>query len=129
MKSVFILSIAPTMQLETLKIMNCDELKHIIIDIGDHNTSGNNWVNVFPKLKELYVKGCPQLEYIFGHDTSDHQNHMEIQLCLPELRFIYLCDLPILVAMCLKQYRTTFPSLTTLDLNNCSLKVSFFVVS
>jgi hypothetical protein len=116
MKSVFILSIVPIMQLENLKIMNCDELKHIIIDTGDHNTGGNNCINVFPKLKELYVKNCEQLEHIFGHDTSDHQNHMEIQLRLPELRRLDLCNLPSLVAMS----QTTFPSLEILFLHDCS---------
>ncbi|CAJ2663173.1 unnamed protein product [Trifolium pratense] len=120
MKSVFILSIDLIMQLETLKIMNCDELKHVIIDTGDHNTSGNICVNVFPKLKELSVKNCAQLEYIFGHDTSDHQNDMGIQLHLPELRYLHLASLPSLIAMCPKQYRITFPSLKSLRLNECS---------
>jgi hypothetical protein len=120
MKSVFILSIDPIKQLETLIIMNCDELKHIIIDTGDHNTGDNNWVNVFPKVKELYVEDCEQFEYIFGHGTSDHQNHMEIQLHLPELRDVFLVNLPSLVAMCPKQYRTTYPSLKTLELKKCS---------
>ncbi|CAJ2663204.1 unnamed protein product [Trifolium pratense] len=120
MKSVFILSIDLIMQLETLKIMNCDELKHIIIDTGDHNTSGNICVNVFPKLKELSVKYCAQLEYIFGHDTSDHQNDRGIQLHLPELRELYLTSLPSLIAMCPKQYRITFPSLKYLKLEKCS---------
>jgi hypothetical protein len=120
MKSVFILSIVPIMQLENLKIMNCDELKHVIIDTGDHNTGGNNSINVFPKLKELYVEDCEQLEYIFGHDTSDHQNHMEIQLHLPELKDLHLVNLPSLIAMCPKQYRTTYPYLEKLVLYNCS---------
>ncbi|KAK2406712.1 putative disease resistance protein [Trifolium repens] len=120
MKSVFTLSIVPIMQLENLKIMNCDELKHVIIDTGDHNTGGNNSINVFPKLKRLYVKNCEQLEYIFGHDTSDHQNHMEIQLRLPELRRLDLCNLPSLVAMSPKQYQTTFPSLERIDHRDCS---------
>ncbi|GAU44946.1 hypothetical protein TSUD_351610 [Trifolium subterraneum] len=120
MKSVIILSIAPIMLLETLTIKNCDGLKHIIIDIGDHNTGGNNLVIVFPKLKRLNVKDCAQLEYIFGHDTSDHQNHVVIQLHLTELRHLYLCNLPSLVAMCPKQYQTTFPSLAKLDLGDCS---------
>ncbi|XP_045788464.1 probable disease resistance protein At4g27220 [Trifolium pratense] len=131
MKSVFILSIAQIMQLETLRIMNCDELKHVIVDTGDHETGGNNWVNVIPKLKELLVFNCPQLEYIFGHDTSDHQNHMEIRLHLPELRDLHLFGLPSLIAMCPKQYRITFPSLKSLKLRKCSkdntiIKVSLF---
>jgi hypothetical protein len=67
MKSVFIVSIALRM-LETLTIEKCDELKQIIIDsTGDHNsTGGNNFGNVFPKLKRLYVEKCVQLECIFG---------------------------------------------------------------
>ncbi|CAJ2663188.1 unnamed protein product [Trifolium pratense] len=121
MKSVFILSIDLIMQLETLTIKNCDELKHIIIDIGYHNIGGNICVNVFPKLKELYVEDCAQLEYIFGHDTSnDHQNDMGIQLHLPELRKLHLSSLPSWIAMCPKQYRITFPSLKYLRLNECS---------
>ncbi|XP_045791688.1 uncharacterized protein LOC123886414 [Trifolium pratense] len=121
MKSVFILSIDLIMQLETLTIKNCDELKHIIIDIGYHNIGGNICVNVFPKLKELYVVDCAQLEYIFGHDTSsDHQNDMGIQLHLPELRKLHLTSLPSLIAMCPKQYRITFPSLKSLRLCECS---------
>ncbi|XP_045791681.1 uncharacterized protein LOC123886407 [Trifolium pratense] len=120
MKSVFILSIDLIMQLETLTIKNCDELKHIIIDTGYHNIGGNICVNVFPKLKELYVEDCAQLEYIFGHDTSDHQNDMGIQLHLPELRELYLTSLPSWIAMCPKQYRITYPCLKYLRLWECS---------
>jgi len=66
MKSVFIVSVALRM-LETLTVEKCDELKQIIIDTGDHNSiGGNNFGNVFPKLKRLYVEKCVQLEYIFG---------------------------------------------------------------
>ena len=76
-KSVFILPNAPRM-LEIIKIGNCDELKQIIIDTGDHNsTSGNNFGNVFPKLKMLFIENCVQLEYIFGHYNYDHQNQTE----------------------------------------------------
>ncbi|CAJ2663191.1 unnamed protein product [Trifolium pratense] len=120
MKSVFILSIDLIMQLEILRIVNCDELKHIIIDTGYHNIGGNICVNVFPKLKELSVEDCAQLEYIFGHDTSDHQNDMGIQLHLPKLIDLCLTNLPSLIAMCPKQYRITCPSLEFLYLWECS---------
>ncbi|GAU33597.1 hypothetical protein TSUD_359770 [Trifolium subterraneum] len=131
MKSVFILSIDLIMQLETLKIMDCDELKHVIIDTGDHNIGGNNWVNVFPKLKALYVEDCAQLKYIFGPETNDHQNHMEVQLHFPRLTDLHLVGLPSLIATCPKQYRITLPSLKSLELWKCShdntiIKVSLF---
>ncbi|XP_004499595.3 uncharacterized protein [Cicer arietinum] len=106
--------------LETLTVTNCDELKHIVIDTKDHDSSGNNWGNVFPTLKRLYVGDGMQLEYIFGHYTNDHQNHTEIHLHLPALQYLNLCNLPSLVAMCPKQYRPTFPSLKELELKNCS---------
>ncbi|XP_027190583.2 uncharacterized protein [Cicer arietinum] len=118
-KSVFILSVAPRM-LETLTITNCDELKHIVIDTGDHDSSGNNWGNVFPTLKRLYVEDCMKLEYIFGQYTIDHQNQTEIHLHLPALQNLILRNLPSLVAMCPKQYCTTFPNLKVLELKKCS---------
>ncbi|RHN67849.1 putative P-loop containing nucleoside triphosphate hydrolase, leucine-rich repeat domain, L [Medicago truncatula] len=63
-KSVFVLSMTSRMMLESLTIENCDELKHIVVDIGDSSGSDNS---VFPKLKRLEVKNCGKLEYIFGH--------------------------------------------------------------
>jgi hypothetical protein len=107
------------MMLETLTIRNCDELKNII-DFGDYESGSNNWGNVFPKMKELYIEGCPKMEYIFGHNTDDHQNHVGIQLQLLELKRLSLCNLPSLVAMCTKRYRIRFPPLAKLELNNCS---------
>jgi hypothetical protein len=119
MKSVFILSISPRMLLETLTIKNCDELKHIIIDTGD-DSGGNNWGNVFPKLKWVSVDDCVQLENIFGHYGDDHPNQVEIHLCLPVLEELTLLNLPRLVGMCPKQYHTTFPSLKELVLDECA---------
>ncbi|XP_058764086.1 uncharacterized protein LOC131637512 isoform X2 [Vicia villosa] len=84
-KSVFVLSFAP-MLLEVLIIKRCHELKHIIIDTGDHDsTGGNNYGNVFPKLKELVVDDCMQLECIFGHYNNDHPNHTERIFCVNEV--------------------------------------------
>ncbi|KEH34514.1 LRR and NB-ARC domain disease resistance protein [Medicago truncatula] len=120
MKSVFILSIAPGMLLETLTISKCDELKHIIIDIDDHdNTGGNNLTNVFPNLRNVKVEDCEKLEYIIGHDTDDHQNHIEIHLHLLTLETFVLWNLPSLVGMSPKQYRTSFPHLKDLELLEC----------
>jgi len=120
-KSVFILSIAPRMLLETLWISCCNELKHIIIDTGDHdNTGGNDWGTVFPKFRKVEVEDCKQLEYIVGHYTDHHKNHIEIHLHLSALECLHLWHLPSLVGMCPKQYHTTFPPLEELYIINCS---------
>jgi len=118
-KSVFILSIAQRMLVETLTIRNCDELKCILIDTGDSGGS-NSWGNVFPKLKRLNVEDCMQLEYIFGQYTDDQQNHIETHLHLPALQWLNLRNLPSLVAMCPKQYHAKFPPLKQLELKKCS---------
>ncbi|XP_024634669.2 disease resistance protein At4g27190 [Medicago truncatula] len=118
-KSVFILSITPRMLLETLTIKNCDELKNIIIDIN-HDSGGHSWGKVFPKLKRIYVEDCIKFEYIIGYYDGENQSHNEIHLHLPALKYISLCNLPGLVAMCTKQYRTTFPPLVELEHNRCS---------
>jgi len=120
MRSVFILSIAPRMLLETLRIFQCDNLKHVIIDTEDHDSGGDNLGNVFPKLKNLHIGDCKQLEYIIGHYDDDHQNHTEIHLHLPALESLCLCNLQSLVAMCPNQYHTTFPPLKELLLDKCS---------
>ena len=116
-KSLFILSITPRMLLETLTIKNCGELKNIIID----DNRGNKWGDVFPKLQRIYVKDCIKFEYIFGYYDGDYRSHNEIHLHLPALKYISLCNLPGLVAMCTKQYRPTFPPLVQLQHNGyCS---------
>ncbi|XP_058775074.1 disease resistance protein At4g27190-like [Vicia villosa] len=144
-KSMFMLSITSRMLVETLRIQNCDELKHIIVDIGDDDECGLiNWVNVFPKLKKFNVQNRGQLEYIFDHYTEghrydneihlhlptlesleleDHQYNNEIHLHLPSLQSLELCNLQCLVAMCPNRYRTTFSSLKELKLVKCSLDI------
>ncbi|KEH34538.1 LRR and NB-ARC domain disease resistance protein [Medicago truncatula] len=130
MKSLFNLSTAPRMLLETLNIWNCNEWRHIItIDNGDHqdNTDGNNWGTVFPKLRKLNVYNCAQLEYIIGHYNDGHQNNTKIHLHLPELEDLYLENLPSLVANYPKQYHTTFPQLKKLVVEECPQFIGDFL--
>jgi hypothetical protein len=123
-KSVFLLSIAPKMSLESLTICNCDELEHIVVDIGD-GSDRNELGNVFPKLKMLKVEECEKLEYIFGHkNASDHRHHQNhnnevTNLHLPALEKLHLCSLPNLIGMCTKNYHTTLPTLKEVELIEC----------
>jgi hypothetical protein len=122
-KSVFMLSIAPKMlSLESLTILHCDELEHIVVDCGDGG-GGNELCNVFPKLKELDVSFCRKLEYIFGHINAndDHdQNNNKIHLHLPALKTLKLVYLRSLIGMSPKQYHIAFSSLKELKLSQCS---------
>ncbi|GAU27292.1 hypothetical protein TSUD_125730 [Trifolium subterraneum] len=122
-KSVFVLSIAPKMLLKSLTITGCDELEHIVVDIGDGSGGNELGINVFPKLKELYVGSCKKLKYIFGHinaSNDNDQNNNEIQLHLPALKSLKLSSLPSLIGICPKQYHTTFSPLKVLEFHNCS---------
>jgi hypothetical protein len=123
-KSVFMLSIAQKMSLESLTIYNCDELEHIVVDIGD-GSGGNELGNVFPKLTKLNVQYCSKLEYIFGHinasdDYDQTNNEIQIQLHFPALKCLKLVKLQSLISMCPKQYHTTFPPLIELEVGECS---------
>jgi hypothetical protein len=99
-------------------------LEHVVVDIGDGSGGNELGINVFPKLKELYVHSCEKLEYIFGRiNTSDddhEQNNNEIQLHLPALETLKLVKLQSLISLCPKQYHTTFPPLKELEVGKCS---------
>ena len=114
------MSIASKLSLETLSIGYCDELEHIIVDIDD-GSGGNNWGNnVFPKLNSLTVVYCDKVEYIFGHIDHDQNHNNEVtHLHLPALECLDLHNLPSLVSMCTKHYRTTLPALTEVQLVEC----------
>ncbi|XP_058762493.1 uncharacterized protein LOC131635877 [Vicia villosa] len=124
-KSMFLLFNTSRMLVAYLKIENCDELKHIIVDIGDDDDDNvaNNWVNVFPKLKDFCIVNCVELKHIFGHYSDRHQNKNEIHLHFPALQYLQLRNLPSFVAMCPKQYHTTFP--LSVEFWNCSLNDTF----
>ncbi|KAK2386590.1 disease resistance protein SUMM2 [Trifolium repens] len=122
-KSVFVLSIAQKMSLESLSIEDCDELEHIVVDIGDGSGRNELGIKLFPKLKELNVAECGKLKYIFGHinASDDHdQNNNEIQLHFPALKSLMLMNLSSLIGLCSKQYHTTFPPLKQLNLGEFS---------
>ncbi|CAJ2640457.1 unnamed protein product, partial [Trifolium pratense] len=121
-KSVFIPSIASRMLLETLTIRNCDELKNII-DFGDYDSGSNTLCNVFPKLKELYIEGCPKMEYIFGHYTDDHHNHVKIQLIgslFPKLEVLDIEGCPLLEYIFPFLFFHELPVLETIKIRRCA---------
>jgi hypothetical protein len=112
-KSVFTLSIALKMlSLESLTIAHCNELKNIVVDNGDGSGIGVNII--FPKLIELDVYFCKNLEYIFGHINAghDHQYHLHI----PALKCLKLNNLPRLIGMGTKNYHITLTHLLELHL-------------
>ncbi|CAI8595878.1 unnamed protein product [Vicia faba] len=105
--------------MRNVKEMTLSGFEYIIVDIGDDESGVNNLVNVFPKLKRLYVRDCKQFKYIFGHYTERHRYDNEIHLHLPTLQSLELCNLPCLVAICPKRYCTTFSSLKDLKIVEC----------
>jgi hypothetical protein len=117
-KSVFTLSVAQKMlSLETLTVADCDELEHIVIDLGDG--SGTTGVNiVFPNLKELIIIECKKLKYIFGHINAgdDHQYHHQNHLHIPALKCLKFNKLPRLIGMGTRNYHITLIHLLELHL-------------
>jgi hypothetical protein len=68
-------------------------------------------------LKRINVQDCKQLKYIIGQSShDDHQKHNKVHLRLPTLEHINVCNLPSLVAISSKQYRTTCPQLVEVEL-------------
>jgi hypothetical protein len=117
-KSVFMLSIAQKMSLESLTIYHCDELEHIVVDNGDGSGIGVNII--FPKLKNLNIFNCKKLEYIFGDINAgdDQQYHHQNHLHIPALKFIEFYNLPSLLGMGTKIY-TMLSHLEVVKISKC----------
>jgi hypothetical protein len=116
-KSVFTLSIALKMlSLESLTIAHCNELKNIVVDNGDGSGIGVNII--FPKLIELDVYFCKNLEYIFGHINAgdDHPYHHKNHLHIPALKCLKFNKLPRLIGMGTRNYHITLIHLLELHL-------------
>ncbi|XP_028786572.1 uncharacterized protein LOC114742488 [Neltuma alba] len=86
MTSLFHPSTAQSLkQLEALQIRSCFELKYIVAEtMDDHNPNHKNHDSMFPKLKDLLLTVCPELEFV-----------MPIRFCkdlpLLERMHIYYC--------------------------------------
>jgi hypothetical protein len=116
-KSVFVLSIATKMLLlESLTIAHCNEMKHIIVDIGNSGTGVNI---VFPKLKRLQIFLCEKLEYIFFGQINANDHHHENHLHLPSLQCLQFNNLPSLIGMGTKNYHTMLSRLEVISLIEC----------
>jgi Leucine-rich repeat (LRR) protein len=152
---LFTLAVAQNLaQLEKLQVLSCPALKHILIDdddreeiiVYDHRP-------LFPKLKELHVRECSELEYIipitlaqglvqlecmeivcnhklryvFGQSThKDGQNQNEIKIELSALQELTLVILPNINSICPEDCYLMWPSLLSFNLQNCA---EFFMVS
>lgn len=132
-------------QLETLKVLYCGGLKYILEDDNQKKTSTNDHKLVFPKLKQVTVRGCnklehiipvtfahgllqlecleievnPEMKYVFGQCKHDNQSHTELKINLPLLEKLTLVNLPNIISMCPKNYYPVWPSLHQFTLRNC----------
>ena len=135
--------------LEKLEILYCDELKHVLADDDgrdEEEISNDDHMLVFPKLKQLTVRGCkkieyivpvtlslallqlecldievnPELKYVFGscrYGTNHSQNELKVEL--PLLEKLTLVNLPNIISVCPLNSYATWPSLCQFALRNC----------
>lgn len=144
--SLFTPSTAQTMDmLEVLIVRDCAALKHIIKDEEENDIISLR--SVFPKLKQVSVKGCEHLECIipvsfagglsqleileiedahemkivFGkYDGEENQNQDEFcGIDLPVLKVFKLIDLPNIISICPQNYHITWPSLHKPYIRGC----------
>ncbi|KAI4308637.1 hypothetical protein L6164_031693 [Bauhinia variegata] len=84
LKSLFTLAVAQSLKmLQALMIIECDRLKHIISD-ADADKDDQKSISAFPKLEQLFVKDCVDLECLGGHCSFN--------LCKLKRLFIESCS-------------------------------------
>ena len=104
-------------KLKTIEVLNCENLEYIFpISIARD----------LPQLESLQLRDLPQLKQVFGHeergDDGDGNNSV-----LSKLRNLRLWKLPELVSLGGGNSSSVWPSLKTLDVENCpKVKLSFF---
>ncbi|XP_028758776.1 uncharacterized protein LOC114717746 [Neltuma alba] len=135
--------------LERLCIESCDSLEHILTEDVKEIVDGSeyqNYENAFPKLKELKIGNCKQLEYLMPISFTKSLSHLEylrvygndelrslfgqapyegLNLNSPQiiefsaLKYLQLENMQNIISICPKNYHPTWPSLEELGLRNC----------
>ncbi|KAI9071364.1 hypothetical protein K1719_046676 [Acacia pycnantha] len=117
--SLFTISIASSLKLlETLKIGDCDALQHIITDEGPNSHGQMIVPSFFPRLQEVFIWRCNNLEYVFpafyskdfkdlkkvfileakrieyvvGKCRADQDHNVQSKLNFPALKMLWLQD-------------------------------------
>ncbi|KAF7842583.1 putative disease resistance protein [Senna tora] len=143
--SLFTLSIASSMSfLESLEVKGCDGLKHIVTNEGDNAHDHMTYSSIFPKLKEISIRKCSFLEYIFPASHCRSFNNLEsvriigvnklryvfgkcycednlpphnqnVEIHLPALKILRFDDVPNLVSIGTENYHFAALSLTKFE--------------
>ncbi|XP_028798981.1 uncharacterized protein LOC114754381 [Neltuma alba] len=89
-KTLFTLPMASMVMWENLTIRRCEQLKHIVADEGEVGALMNHR-SIFPKLKELEVKNCDALEYLFPAYAFRSPTHLKsLDICnASELKYVF----------------------------------------
>ncbi|XP_028803910.1 uncharacterized protein LOC114758981 [Neltuma alba] len=88
--SLFSISIATTIMLEKLTIQRCDELKHVITnEEEDHDHM--DCISIFPKLEELVIVDCRNMESIFPSSSSARLQKLRFVIikAAPKLKYVF----------------------------------------
>ncbi|XP_028806858.1 uncharacterized protein LOC114761610 [Neltuma alba] len=88
--SLFSISIATTIMLEKLTIQRCDELKHVITnEEEDHDHM--DYISIFPKLEELVIVDCRNMESIFPSSSSARLQKLRFVIikAAPKLKYVF----------------------------------------
>ena len=118
-KYLFKPSIASSLMLEILTIKQCHGLEHII-DMEDEYGK-ENLNAIFPNLRELSIRDCVQLKYMFGQYPVANQDCEEIHIHLSTLEIFSLHNLPNFVSICAtNNLIVTWPSLKEFECHECS---------